>query len=219
MIKKTDSFCASIYRQETGSITYHFINQNSKSYHLLLFSKWIKFNTNSLMQEGSNFILLKLEQVSSCLLLLCRITNYLIKLFIFYTSKTIFLVFSAGPSVVFLHGFPEIWYSWRHQMIALANAGFRAIAVDLRGYGLSEKHPQLESASFNDFVEDTLALLEACHIEKVTSSSSSSFLFTFFSINWNHVGLNLHVVCSYAEKCKRIVEFKVFMINCICSDL
>ncbi|KAK2973959.1 hypothetical protein RJ640_030138 [Escallonia rubra] len=40
----------------------------------------------------------------------------------------------TGPSVVvFLHGFPEIWYSWRHQMIAVANAGFRAIAPDLRG--------------------------------------------------------------------------------------
>ncbi|KAG7033885.1 Bifunctional epoxide hydrolase 2 [Cucurbita argyrosperma subsp. argyrosperma] len=40
--------------------------------------------------------------------------------------------------VVFLHGFPEIWYSWRHQMIAVASAGFRAIALDYRGYGLSD---------------------------------------------------------------------------------
>ncbi|KAK3018863.1 hypothetical protein RJ639_004428, partial [Escallonia herrerae] len=65
----------------------------------------------------------------------------------------------TGPSVVFLHGFPEIWYSWRNEMIAVANAGFRAIALDLRGYGLSEKHPEPEKASFNDFVEDTFILL------------------------------------------------------------
>nr|CAD1844375.1 unnamed protein product [Ananas comosus var. bracteatus] len=42
-------------------------------------------------------------------------------------------------TVVFLHGFPEIWYTWRHQMIAIADAGFRAIAPDFRGYGLSEQ--------------------------------------------------------------------------------
>ena len=40
-----------------------------------------------------------------------------------------------GFPVVFCHGFPEIWYSWRHQMKALAAAGFRAIAPDQRGYG------------------------------------------------------------------------------------
>ncbi|PIN16315.1 Soluble epoxide hydrolase [Handroanthus impetiginosus] len=42
----------------------------------------------------------------------------------------------SSPAVVFLHGFPEIWYSWCHQMIAVAEAGFRAIAPDCRGYGL-----------------------------------------------------------------------------------
>ncbi|KAF8411172.1 hypothetical protein HHK36_003715 [Tetracentron sinense] len=73
----------------------------------------------------------------------------------------------TGPSmVVFLHGFPEIWYSWRHQMIAVAKAGFRAIAPDLRGYGLSEKLPQLEKASYGDFVEDTLAILNSFQISK-----------------------------------------------------
>ncbi|KAI3928084.1 hypothetical protein MKW98_023685 [Papaver atlanticum] len=51
--------------------------------------------------------------------------------------------------VVFLHGFPEIWYSWRHQMIAVAKAGYRAIAPDFRGYGLSEIPQEPEKASFN----------------------------------------------------------------------
>jgi pimeloyl-ACP methyl ester carboxylesterase len=47
-----------------------------------------------------------------------------------------------GPLVVLLHGFPEFWWSWRHQLLALAAAGFRAVAVDLRGYGASDKPPR-----------------------------------------------------------------------------
>ncbi len=45
----------------------------------------------------------------------------------------------AGPLVLLLHGFPEFWYSWRYQLPALAEAGYRAVAPDLRGYHLSEK--------------------------------------------------------------------------------
>jgi pimeloyl-ACP methyl ester carboxylesterase len=44
-----------------------------------------------------------------------------------------------GPLVLLLHGFPEFWYSWRHQIPALAGAGFRVVAPDLRGYNLSDK--------------------------------------------------------------------------------
>jgi pimeloyl-ACP methyl ester carboxylesterase len=47
-----------------------------------------------------------------------------------------------GPLVLLLHGFPEFWWSWRHQLVALAEAGFRAVAVDLRGYGDSDKPPR-----------------------------------------------------------------------------
>src|SRR5690348_2133984 len=45
----------------------------------------------------------------------------------------------AGPLVVLLHGFPEFWWSWRHQIAALAAAGYRVIAPDMRGYNLSDK--------------------------------------------------------------------------------
>ncbi|XP_071904934.1 epoxide hydrolase 3-like [Coffea arabica] len=73
----------------------------------------------------------------------------------------------TGPAVVFLHGFPEIWYSWRHQMIAVANAGFRAIAPDFRGYGLSEVPAEPEKATFRDLVDDTLAILDSFELQKV----------------------------------------------------
>jgi pimeloyl-ACP methyl ester carboxylesterase len=48
----------------------------------------------------------------------------------------------TGPMVLFLHGFPEFWWVWRHQLQAVADAGFRAVAVDLRGYGASDKPPR-----------------------------------------------------------------------------
>jgi pimeloyl-ACP methyl ester carboxylesterase len=48
----------------------------------------------------------------------------------------------AGPLVVLLHGFPEFWWSWRHQLVDLAAQGYRAVAVDLRGYGDSDKPPR-----------------------------------------------------------------------------
>lgn len=47
-----------------------------------------------------------------------------------------------GPLVVMLHGFPEFWWSWHHQLTGLAAAGYRAVAVDLRGYGESDKPPR-----------------------------------------------------------------------------
>ena len=45
----------------------------------------------------------------------------------------------TGPLVLLVHGFPESWYSWRHQLPALAAAGYRAVALDVRGYGRSSK--------------------------------------------------------------------------------
>jgi pimeloyl-ACP methyl ester carboxylesterase len=49
---------------------------------------------------------------------------------------------SDGPLVLLLHGFPEFWWSWRHQLVALGEAGMRVVAPDLRGYGGSDKPPR-----------------------------------------------------------------------------
>ena len=48
----------------------------------------------------------------------------------------------AGPLVLLLHGFPQFWWAWRHQLPCLADAGFHAVAMDLRGYGASDKPPR-----------------------------------------------------------------------------
>ena len=64
-----------------------------------------------------------------------------------------------GPLVVLLHGFPEFWYSWRHQIPALADAGFRVIAPDQRGYNTSEKPPGVGSYRIEALVDDVAALI------------------------------------------------------------
>ncbi|MEU6251146.1 alpha/beta hydrolase [Streptomyces sp. NPDC047043] len=67
----------------------------------------------------------------------------------------------SGPLVLLLHGFPESWYSWRHQLPALAAAGHRAVAVDVRGYGRSSKPRDVASYRMLDLVEDNLAVVDA----------------------------------------------------------
>ena len=47
-----------------------------------------------------------------------------------------------GPLVLLLHGFPEFWWTWRHQLVSLSAAGYRVVAADLRGYGGSDKPPR-----------------------------------------------------------------------------
>ncbi|GKC85357.1 putative epoxide hydrolase [Tanacetum coccineum] len=70
----------------------------------------------------------------------------------------------SSPAVIFLHGFPEIWYTWRHQMIAVAKAGYRALAPDYRGYGLSDIPSKPEKTSFLDLVKDTASILDSLNI-------------------------------------------------------
>ena len=62
--------------------------------------------------------------------------------------------------VVLLHGFPEFWYAWRHQLPALAAAGFRALAPDLRGYNLSPKPPRVRDYRVERVAGDVAALIE-----------------------------------------------------------
>lgn len=67
----------------------------------------------------------------------------------------------SGPLVVLLHGFPESWYSWRHQLPALAAAGFHAVAPDMRGYGRSEAPPEVESYDQVTLAADIAGLIGA----------------------------------------------------------
>ena len=66
-----------------------------------------------------------------------------------------------GPAVVLCHGFPELWYSWRHQLPALAEAGYRAIAPDQRGYGGTDRPEAIEDYDIVHLTDDMLGLLDA----------------------------------------------------------
>jgi pimeloyl-ACP methyl ester carboxylesterase len=67
----------------------------------------------------------------------------------------------AGPLVLLCHGFPESWYSWRHQLRALADAGFRAVAPDMRGYGKTDRPEQIDQYTLLHLVGDMVGLLDA----------------------------------------------------------
>ncbi|MFD8694330.1 alpha/beta fold hydrolase [Kitasatospora purpeofusca] len=67
----------------------------------------------------------------------------------------------TGPLVLLVHGFPESWYSWRRQLPALAAAGYRAVAFDVRGYGRSSRPAATDAYRMLDLVEDNLALVRA----------------------------------------------------------
>jgi pimeloyl-ACP methyl ester carboxylesterase len=66
-----------------------------------------------------------------------------------------------GPLVVLCHGFPESWYSWRHQLAALSAAGFHAVAPDMRGYGRSDRPAAVEQYTLLHLVGDMVGLVEA----------------------------------------------------------
>ncbi|XP_037491361.1 epoxide hydrolase A-like isoform X2 [Jatropha curcas] len=66
-----------------------------------------------------------------------------------------------GPVILFIHGFPELWYSWRHQILALASQGYRAVAPDLRGYGDTDAPADPQSYTCFHIVGDLIRLLDA----------------------------------------------------------
>ncbi|TVS14804.1 MAG: alpha/beta hydrolase [Gammaproteobacteria bacterium] len=66
-----------------------------------------------------------------------------------------------GPLVLMVHGFPESWYSWRYQLPALAAAGYRAVAMDVRGYGRSSKPSRVEDYRMVQKVADVVGVVKA----------------------------------------------------------
>lgn len=71
-----------------------------------------------------------------------------------------------GPLVVLLHGFPDCWYGWHRQLVPLANAGYRVVAVDQRGYNLSEKPSGVDSYHIRELAADIVGLIEALGYEQ-----------------------------------------------------
>ncbi len=73
-----------------------------------------------------------------------------------------------GPVVLFAHGWPESWYSWRHQIKAVADAGYRALAPDMRGYGGTDAPEDIASYNQVNLAADMVGILDALDIDSAT---------------------------------------------------
>ncbi|MFT5211081.1 MAG: pimeloyl-ACP methyl ester carboxylesterase [Flavobacterium sp.] len=70
-----------------------------------------------------------------------------------------------GPLILFIHGFPESWYSWRHQLPAIAKEGYHCVAPDMRGYGRSDKPREVEAYNQVEVTKDIIGLISALGYE------------------------------------------------------
>ena len=70
-----------------------------------------------------------------------------------------------GPLVIFCHGWPESWYSYRHQLPVVAKAGFKAVAYDVRGYGESDKPHEVDAYSMRNMTNDVIGIIDALGYE------------------------------------------------------
>lgn len=86
------------------------------------------------------------------------------------TNKTILHTIVAGPKngplIILLHGFPEFWYGWRHQIDPLINQGYRVIIPDQRGYNLSQKPTTIHNYTINNLRDDIVGIIEFFQREK-----------------------------------------------------
>lgn len=81
--------------------------------------------------------------------------------------KIHYVSIGEGPVLLFVHGFPDFWYSWRHQIAALRD-GYKCVAIDQRGYNESDKPEGQEQYDVQVLVSDVAAVVQALGVEKVT---------------------------------------------------
>ncbi|KAG2256117.1 hypothetical protein Bca52824_075411 [Brassica carinata] len=106
--------------------------------------------------------------------------------------------------ILFIHGFPELWYTWRHQMTALSSLGYRTIAPDLRGYGDTDAPEKVEEYTYLNVVGDLVALIDA-----VAGGDEAVFL---VGHDWG--ALIAWQLCMYRpEKVKALVNMSVAFSN------
>lgn len=103
-----------------------------------------------------------------------------------------------GPPVFLLHGFPDFWYGWRHQIVPLANAGYRVIVPDQRGYGESSKPARVAEYALDQMSDDVVAIADALGIGS----------FHVVGHDWGG-GVAWRVACQHAERVRSLAT-----LNC-----
>ena len=104
----------------------------------------------------------------------------------------------SGPPVLLLHGFPDSWRLWRHQLPALAAAGYHAIAPDLRGYGNTTRPSEVDDYRMRTLVSDVVGLLDALDIDRAAVVGH----------DWG-AGLSWAVAMSVPQRVSRLVPISV----------
>ena len=74
--------------------------------------------------------------------------------------------YGEGPLIIMVHGWPESWYSWRHQIKPIADLGYKVLAIDVRGYGKSSKPKEVEKYDMLSIVNDILGIIKEENVEK-----------------------------------------------------
>lgn len=85
----------------------------------------------------------------------------------------------AAPTILFLHGFPQLWYAWRHQLLHLSALGYRCVAPDLRGYGDTDAPQDQTSFTVFHVVGDLVALLDSLGLQQVVLLVLKDWIFSF----------------------------------------
>ncbi|MCQ8194310.1 alpha/beta fold hydrolase [Streptomyces rugosispiralis] len=98
----------------------------------------------------------------------------------------------SGPLVVLLHGFPETWYSWRHQLLALAAAGYHAVAPDQRGYGRTDQPDAIEDYTILHTVGDVIQLIHVLGEERAVLAGHD----WGGAVTWHAALMRPEVICA-----------------------
>lgn len=104
----------------------------------------------------------------------------------------------VGPAVIMVHGFPELAFSWRFQIPALADAGFRAVAPDMRGYGQTESPAGVDAYRVRELIADLIGLLDAFDLERAI----------FIGHDWGAIAL-WHMALLAPERIEKLVMLNV----------
>jgi pimeloyl-ACP methyl ester carboxylesterase len=105
-----------------------------------------------------------------------------------------FVEHGVGDPILLLHGFPDFWYMWRHQIPLLAGAGFRAIAVDLRGYNRSDAPPRVSDYTVDKLAHDVIRVLDTLSVQRAV----------IVGHDWGGI-VAWHIAMNYPDRVLRLV--------------